>query len=151
MELKEYKKKRDFKRTTEPEGKIRKSKTKKKIFVVHSHFAQTHHYDLRLEMNGVLKSWAIPKQPPTKKGVKRLAIKVENHPLKYAKFHGVIPKPHYGAGKVEIWDKGNYELIEKNPKSMKIRLHGKKLKGDYVLVKTGYGNKPEKSWLFMKI
>ena len=119
-------------------------------FVVHSHFAKSHHYDLRLEMNRVLKSWAIPKIPPTAKGTKRLAIQVEDHPLSYATFEGTIPEGNYGAGEVKIWDKGTYELIEKNPKSMKIKFSGKKLKGDYVLVKTSYGDKPEKSWLFFK-
>jgi len=157
MPLTQYKQKRDLKKSGEPKDNISKE-TKGKIkknrrlflFVIHKHYAAHLHWDLRLEMSGVLKSWAIPKQPPTKKGVKRLAIKVEDHPLKYAKFHGVIPEPHYGAGKVEIWDKGTYEMLEKKQKSMKIRLHGKKLKGDYVLVKTAYGNKPEKSWLFFK-
>lgn len=123
----------------------------KKIFVIHKHSATNLHYDLRLEMNDVLKSWAIPKQPPTIKGTKRLAIQVEDHPLEYATFKGTIPKGQYGVGKVEIWDKGNYEMLEKNQKSMKIKLHGKKLKGEYVLVKTKYGNKPEKSWLFFKV
>ena len=99
-------------------------------------------------MNGVLKSWAVPKQPPSTKGTKRLAIQVEDHPLEYATFKGEIPEGNYGAGKVEIWDKGKYELLEKNPKSMKFKLHGKKLKGDYVLVKTNYGGK--KGWLFFK-
>ncbi len=150
MELKEYKKKRDFKKTTEPKGKVRKSKTKKKIFVMHSHFAKTHHYDLRLEMNRVLKSWAIPKTPPKSKGTKRLAIQVEDHPLSYAAFEGEIKEGNYGAGKVKIWDNGTYEMIEKDEKSIKIKLHGKKLNGDYVLVKTHYGNKPNKSWLFFK-
>ena len=150
MSLSQYKKKRNFKKTTEPEGKVRKSKTEKKIFVVHSHFARTHHYDLRLEMDGVLKSWAVPKEPPRIKGIKRLAISVENHPLEYSKFQGEI-KEGYGKGIVKIWDKGNYELKSKNSKKIEFVLHGKKLRGNYVLVKTSYGNKPEKSWLWFKI
>jgi len=150
MSLKQYKQKRNLKKSGEPKPVVKKSKSKK-IFVIHQHHARNLHWDLRLEMNGVLKSWAVPKQPPTAKGVKRLAIKVENHPLNYSDFEGEIPKGLYGAGKVEIWDKGTYELIEKNPKSIKIKLHGKKLKGNYVLVKTNYGSKPEKSWLFFKI
>ena len=152
MSLKQYKQKRDLKKSGEPKAKLKKS-SKKLIFVIHKHYATHLHWDLRLEMNDVLKSWAIPKQPSVSKGVKRLAIKVEDHPLEYAKFHGVIPEPHYGAGKVEIWDKGTYEMLEKKQKSMKIKLHGKKLKGDYVLVKTAYGlneKQKAKSWLFFK-
>lgn len=150
MPLTQYKQKRDLKKSKEPKAKI-KSSVSKKIFVVHEHHARRLHWDLRLEMNGVLKSWAVPKSPPMAKGIKRLAIQVENHPLDYAKFKGTIPEGQYGAGKVKIWDKGKYEMIEKKQKSMKIKLYGKKLKGDYVLVKTSYGNKPEKSWLFFKV
>jgi DNA ligase D-like protein (predicted 3'-phosphoesterase) len=100
-------------------------------------------------MNRVLKSWAIPKTPPRTKSEKRLAIQVEDHPLSYAKFKGVIPQGNYGAGKVKIWDNGKYELIEKSPKKIFFELHGKKLKGKYVLIKTGYENK--KSWLWFKV
>ena len=132
MILKKYSKKR----------KVKKS-GKKKIFVVQKHHASHLHWDFRLEMNGVLKSWAVPKEPPKVKGVKRLAIHVEDHPLGYAKFEGEI-KEGYGKGKVEIWDKGTYELIEKDSKKIEVELHGKKLKGKYVLVKTNYGAKPEK-------
>ncbi len=168
------------KRGHEQEAKISKQKkVKNKIFVVHDHHASHHHFDLRLEMNGTLKSWAVPKTPPTTKGVKRLAIQVEDHPLSYAKFEGEIPEGNYGAGKVEIWDNGNYELIEKDKKTpegvypkrarepltrprnifkkmftkgkIEIEMKGKKLKGKYVLIKTHYGSKPEKSWLFFKI
>ncbi len=123
--------------------------SKKPIFVIQKHDATNLHYDLRLEMDGVLKSWAVPKQPPSKKGVKRLAIKVEDHDLSYASFEGTIEKG-YGAGKVEIWDNGTYELLEKGKKKIEINMKGEKLKGRYVLVKTHYGNKPEKSWLFFK-
>ena len=148
MSLSQYKSKRNFKKTPEPKPKI--SKTKKLIFVVHSHFARRHHYDLRLEISGVLKSWAIPKEPPKVKNVKRLAIQVENHPLEYAKFQGEI-KQGYGKGIVKIWDKGTYELKFWNSKKIEFVLHGKKLKGNYVLVKATYGSKPEKSWLWFKI
>jgi len=151
MILKKYLQKRNLKKSGEPKSTIKKSSKKKLIFIIHKHHASHLHWDLRLEMNGVLKSWAVPKQPPTAKGTKRLAIHVENHPLEYAKFHGTIPEGNYGAGKVEIWDKGNYELIKKDSKKIEIKLHGKKLKGTYVLVKTNYGNKPEKSWLFFRI
>lgn len=150
MTLKEYEKKRSFKKTPEPKAKLKKSSGKKSIFVIHDHHASHHHWDLRLEMNGVLKSWAVPKQPPRTKGTKRLAIQVEDHPLSYAKFHGTIPEGNYGAGTVKIWDKGTYEIKFKDKKKTEIIFNGKKLKGNYVLVKTNYGSKPEKSWLFMK-
>jgi len=148
MTLKEYNKKRNFKETNEPEGK--KKTAGKKIYVIQKHSASHLHYDLRLEFNGTLKSWAIPKIPPKTKGVKRLAVETENHPIDYAKFHGIIPEGNYGAGKVEIWDNGTYELIEKDDKKIVVIIHGKKLSGEYVLVKTHYGSKPEKSWLFFR-
>jgi len=134
----------------EPKAKIPKTKSKKLIYVIQKHDASHLHHDLRLEMNRTLKSWAVPKEPPTKKGIKRLAIQVEDHPLSYARFQGEI-KSGYGKGTVEIWDEGTYELLEKDPKKIEIKIHGKKLKGNYVLIKTNYGNKPEKSWLFMKV
>lgn len=151
MSLKTYKQKRNFKKTIEPEGRIKKIKTKKPIFVIHFHKARTDHYDFRLEINGVLKSWAIPKEPSKTKGVKRLSIQVEDHPLDYASFEGTIPEGNYGAGEVKIWDKGSYVLESKKENKIVFELHGKKLKGKYVLVKTKYGNKPKKSWLFFKI
>ncbi len=149
MTLKQYKAKRNLKKSGEPEARVKKSKGK--IFVIHKHDASHLHWDLRLEMSGVLKSWAVPKEPPREKGTKRLAIQVEDHPLGYATFHGRIPEPHYGAGTVEIWDNGTYELKEKDDKKIEFKLNGKKMKGNYVLVKTKYGNKPEKSWLFFKV
>ena len=151
MTLAQYKKKRKLKKSKEPAAKLKKSPGKKTIFVVHDHRATHHHYDLRLEMNKTLKSWAIPKLPPKSKGTKRLAIKVEDHPLDYAKFEGTIPKGHYGAGTVKIWDNGTYELKHKDKKKIVLIFHGNKLKGEYVLVKTSYGAKPEKSWLFFKV
>ncbi len=151
MPLKEYKKKRDFEKTSEPKGWLKKNKSKKRIFVIHFHKARNDHYDLRLEINGVLKSWAVPKEPPTTKGIKRLAIAVEDHPLDYANFEGTIPEGNYGAGTVKIWDKGEFELIKKNPKEIEFKLKGKKMKGVFVLIKTKYGSKPEKSWLFFKV
>jgi len=149
MGLRKYFKKRDLKKSGEPEPII--PKTAKKIFVVHEHFASHHHFDFRIQMNGVLKSWAIPKQLPRSKNLKRLAIQVEDHPLSYANFKGTIPEGNYGAGKVEIWDKGTYQLIEKDAKKIVLELKGKILTGKYCLVKTKYGSKPEKSWLFFKI
>jgi len=148
MTLKEYVKKRNLKISKEPSAKIKKS-TSKKIFVIHEHHASHLHWDLRLEMDGVLKSWAVPKQPPETKGTKRLAIQVEDHPLAYAEFHGTIPEGNYGAGEVKIWDKGNYELLKKYSDKMILEFHGKKLKGKYCLVKTTFRNK--KSWLFFKM
>src|SRR3990167_8601799 len=112
--LKTYKTKRKFSETPEPKGKVLKKKEKKLIFVVHKHFARNLHFDLRLEMNGALASWAVPKEPPIEKGVKRLAVHVEDHPIEYAKFKGIIPEGNYGAGKVEIWDNGEYFLKSKS-------------------------------------
>jgi DNA ligase D-like protein (predicted 3'-phosphoesterase) len=147
MSLKQYKKKRTLKKSGEPLGKAKALKSH--IFVIHEHHASHLHWDLRLQMNGVLKSWAVPKQPPKTKGEKRLAIQVEDHPLEYAKFHGVIPEGNYGAGKVIIWDKGKYQLIERTSSKIVFELNGKKLKGRYCLIKTGYQGK--KGWLFFKI
>ena len=149
MSLNSYKQKREFSKTPEPKGKIKNS-NEKLIFVVQEHHASHLHWDFRLEINGVLKSWAIPKEPPTAKGIKRLAIQVEDHPLNYADFEGEIPKGNYGAGKVEIWDAGTYELDDLKRDKIEFELHGKKLKGKYVLVKTKYGKQKEKSWLFFK-
>ena len=149
MSLTTYIKKRKFSKTPEPKGKIAKKESH--IFVIHRHEASHLHWDLRLEMNGVLKSWAVPKEPPTVKNIKRLAIQVEDHPLEYAKFAGTIPEGNYGAGKVSIWDKGKYILEDKKLNKIVFELKGKKLKGKYVLVKTSYGSKPEKSWLWFKI
>ena len=154
MPLKQYEQKRKFtgkEKTTEPKGKVKKSKSKNPIFVIHKHNASHLHWDLRLEMGGVLKSWAVPKSPPEEKGIKRLAVQVEDHPLQYATFKGTIPEGHYGAGTVEIWDKGTYELKTKDEKKIEFKLNGKHLKGMYVLVKTHYGNKPEKSWLWFRV
>lgn len=121
------------------------------IFVVQEHDATNLHWDFRLEMGGVLKSWAIPKTPPRTKGIKRLAIAVPDHLKSYATFEGEIPEGGYGAGKVKIWDKGTYKLIKKTKTKIEFELKGTILKGKYVLVKTNYGSKPEKSWLFFKI
>lgn len=152
--LGEYSKKRNLQDSKEPKIKISNIQNKKLIYTIHKHYASHLHWDLRLEMKGVLKSWAIPKQPPLKKGIKRLAIQVEDHPLSYADFKGVIPKGNYGAGKVEIWDKGDYELKEKTNKKIEIIFQGKKLKGDYILIKTNYEKdkkQKNKNWLFFKI
>jgi DNA ligase D-like protein (predicted 3'-phosphoesterase) len=117
-----------------------------KIYVVQKHAATHLHYDLRLEMDGVLKSWAIPKQPPITYGVRRLAVQVEDHPLGYENFEGVIPEGEYGAGTVEIWDKGTYKLLERKANKLLIEINGEKLRGTYVLLRF----KNEKNWLFFK-
>ena len=119
---------------------------KKRIFVIQKHAARRLHYDLRLEMDGVLKSWAVPKEPPVEAGVKRLAVQVEDHPLEYANFEGVIPEGHYGAGKVEIWDKGRYILRERTENKIIFDLEGERLRGTYVLIRF----KGDKNWLFFK-
>jgi len=117
------------------------------IYVIHKHHAKNLHWDFRLEIGGVLKSWAIPKQPPRTKGIKRLAIQVEDHLKSYANFEGEIEEG-YGKGTVKIWDKGKYKLEEKKPDKIIFELKGKVLKGKYCLIKTNYG---KKSWLFFRI
>ena len=116
------------------------------IYVIQKHQATRLHYDLRLEMDGVLRSWAIPKTPPIEKGIKRLAVQVEDHPLEYANFEGTIPEGMYGAGKVEIWDKGRYILKGKKEDKLIFEIRGDKLKGDYCLIRF----KGKKNWLFFK-
>jgi len=120
--------------------------SKERIFVIQKHAARRLHYDLRLEMDGVLKSWAVPKKPPKTPGIKRLAVQVEDHPIEYANFEGIIPEGHYGAGKVEIWDKGSYVLKERTDNKIVFELNGEKLKGTYVLLRF----KGDKNWLFFK-
>ena len=117
-------------------------------FVVQEHHATHLHWDFRLEIKKVLKSWALTKIPPKVKGIKRLAIQVEDHPLSYAKFEGKIPKGNYGAGSVKIWDKGTFDIESIKKEKIVFQLHGSKLKGKFVLLKTGY---KKSSWLFFKI
>ena len=160
MSLVKYKEKRNFKSTSEPAGG--KSRVGKLIFVIQKHDASHLHYDFRLEMEGVLKSWAVPKGPSTDPAVKRLAMEVEDHPYDYKDFEGIIPEGNYGAGTVIVWDKGTYEPIEPiNGKkeqekfllkqlkagSIKIVLQGEKLKGEWALVRT---KQSENSWLLIK-
>jgi DNA ligase D-like protein (predicted 3'-phosphoesterase) len=145
-ELSEYQKMRDFSRTPEPKGS--KLTGAGNIFVVHEHDASHLHYDLRLEMGGVLRSWAVPKEPPETEGIKRLAIQTEDHPLEYADFEGVIPEGMYGAGKVRIWDKGEFVVEKEKDDELLFELKGNKLKGKYALIKTNF--KGKESWLFFK-
>jgi DNA ligase D-like protein (predicted 3'-phosphoesterase) len=117
-----------------------------KIYVIQKHTATRLHFDLRLEMDGVLKSWAVPKEPSTSSDVKRLAVQVEDHPLEYASFEGKIPEGEYGAGTVEIWDKGTYSLIDRKENKLIVEIKGAKLNGAYVLVRF----REDKNWLFFK-
>ncbi|MCX8151015.1 MAG: 3'-phosphoesterase [Candidatus Bathyarchaeota archaeon] len=146
--LKEYHEKRDFNLTTEPQGNEEKTQNENKIFVVQEHHAKRLHYDFRLEHNGVLKSWAIPKGIPENTTDKRLAVETEDHPLEYAEFEGNIPEGQYGAGKVTIWDKGTYQTTVWNEKIIEVTLTGKKLKGRYILVPLKKGT--DKNWLLLK-
>ena len=116
------------------------------IFVVQKHYARRLHYDFRLEIGGVLKSWAIPKQPPDIHGIKRLAIETGDHELSYANFEGDIPEGLYGAGIVELWDKGTFEMDEKENDKLVFLLKGKKLEGRYCLIKLHNNT----NWLFFK-
>jgi len=144
MSLKKYQQKRNFKKTGEPKGVVKKS-TKKLIFAIHKHYARNLHYDLRLEYKGVLRSWAVPKRPSVS-GLKRLAVQVEDHPLEYAKFKGVIPEGQYGAGKVEIWDRGTWVPESMGKKKIVFELKGQQLKGRFALI-----NFRGKNWLFFKM
>src|SRR5262250_1440072 len=120
------------------------------IFVVQRHAARSLHYDFRLERNGALASWAVPKGVPLEPGAKSLAVHVEDHPLEYASFHGEIPKGQYGAGSVEIWDEGTYELLEeKRNGQLTVRLHGNRLNGTWSLVPAHMDGK-EQNWLIIK-
>lgn len=161
MDLSKYKQKRNFDSTTEPKGEIKKSKNEL-VFVVQKHAASHLHYDFRLEMDGVLKSWAIPKGPSMNPEEKRLAIMVEDHPYAYKDFEGTIPEGNYGAGNVIVWDSGTYTLADEQDEgkvSSKFKsnlqeghlsfiLNGKKLKGEFALVRLKI--KQKNAWLLMK-
>jgi bifunctional non-homologous end joining protein LigD len=159
MSLATYNKKRNFKETSEPAGSVAKTGAAR-TFVIQRHKASRLHYDFRLEVNGVLKSWAVPKGPSLNPTDKRLAMQVEDHPLAYGNFKGVIPEGNYGAGIVEIWDKGTYEpeeienvsdkTIDRNIKNgmLKFSLKGKKLKGSFALVRIRGAE--SKNWLLIK-
>ncbi|MEP7232556.1 MAG: DNA polymerase ligase N-terminal domain-containing protein [Ginsengibacter sp.] len=163
MALSLYNKKRNFEETSEPSGKIKKSESKL-TFVIQRHKASRLHYDFRLEMDGVLKSWAVPKGPSLNPKDKRLAMMVEDHPYAYKDFAGVIPEGNYGAGIVEIWDNGTYTDIDNSERgvaekklkaglksgNLKFQLFGKKLKGEFALVKLKGNGKDDNSWLLIK-
>ncbi len=153
MSLNEYRRKRVFTQTPEPEPSIPKDQGNR--FFIQRHSARRLHYDLRLEMEGVLKSWALPHGPTLDPSIKRLAVLVEDHPLEYGKFEGTIPSGNYGAGKVTVWDRGTYEWIgPKTPAQqweagdLKIRFHGRRLMGEFALVRTKRAQ--GKDWLLIK-
>src|SRR6267143_4719226 len=169
MALEEYKRKRRFAETPEPSGKVEKKSQHR--FVVQKHRASHLHYDFRLEMDGVLKSWAVPKGPSLDPGDKRLAMQVEDHPVSYFDFEGIIPEDNYGAGTVMVWDVGTWQPLSPVPVNgkyvpatdaeaaamlgkgdLKFRLNGKRLKGDFALVKMKGGRPGSKGneWLLIK-
>lgn len=157
MSLGVYRRKRDFAQTPEPKGRARRAAVRR-AFVVQRHAASRLHYDFRLELDGVLKSWAVPKQPAPVPGQKRLAVHVEDHPIEYGRFEGVIPAGHYGAGTVVIWDRGWWEPVGE-PRaayrrgSLKFRLHGRRLRGGWALVRMrdrADGRNQKENWLLIK-
>jgi len=159
MPLNEYRKKRDFKISPEPSGEKTAPKAPESslIYVIQKHRASQLHYDFRLEFRGTLLSWAVPKGPSLDPSVKRLAMQVEDHPVEYASFEGVIPEGEYGGGTVMVWDQGTWTpevpdvaaALQKG--DLKFTLYGKKLKGSWVLVRTrGYGSGSKTSWLLIK-
>jgi bifunctional non-homologous end joining protein LigD len=154
MSLTKYRAKRDFEATPEPDGKSTKASSAKALsFVVQKHQASRLHYDFRLEWDGVLLSWAIPKGPSLSPSVKRLAMAVEDHPLEYGGFEGVIPEGQYGGGTVMVWDRGAWEPEDPDVSAslkrgdLKFTLHGTKLRGSWVLVRT---KSTRNSWLLIK-
>lgn len=151
MSLKKYQEKRDFMQTSEPQESKSKEDKAEFAYVIQRHHASHLHYDLRLEEEGVLKSWAIPKSPPEEIGVRRLAVQTEDHPLGYEDFEGVIPEGQYGAGKVEIWDRGGYLPLETFPSKRVMEIKGKKLQGRYCLIKLKVQDPEDKNWLFFKL
>jgi DNA ligase D-like protein (predicted 3'-phosphoesterase) len=159
--LRAYKEKRDFQHTSEPSGEHAQPSSKP-IFVIQKHDARTLHYDFRLEVDGVLKSWAVPKGPSTDPSARRLAVPTEDHPLDYAGFEGVIPEGEYGAGTVMVWDRGPYRNLREKKEGdgasmdraleegkVEVWLDGKKLKGGYALIRTGRGD--DARWLLIKM
>src|SRR5437773_706219 len=157
MALQEYKRKRDFKKTAEPAGKPLPKKVKgASRFVIQKHAARRLHYDFRLEMDGVLKSWALPKGLPWKRGEKHLAVEVEDHPIEYEDFEGVIPEGQYGGGTVMVWDRGTYYVYGEQPlKSLRegklhLVLDGEKAKGEWTLVRIRGRDNEKNQWLILK-
>src|SRR5437868_5576139 len=159
MALEQYKAKRNFRKTAEPGPRLERGH-RQKIFVIQKHAARRLHWDFRLEDEGVLKSWAVPKEPTLDPTIKRLAVHVEDHPLAYGKFHGDIPEGQYGAGHVDIWDSGTYENLSGSASitegiergRLEFELHGKKLKGKFALVHMkGRDDRGKENWLLFKL
>jgi bifunctional non-homologous end joining protein LigD len=143
LTLESYKKKRQLARTPEPDAEVKK--TGRNRFVVQEHRASRLHWDFRLELDGVLKSWAVPRGPPEEPGLRRLAVEVEDHPVDYISFEGIIPEGQYGAGSVKIWDKGSFKLKRRTDDMYEFWLKGKRLNGKYALVRL-----KQKNWLILK-
>jgi len=150
--LSSYRGKRDFNRSPEPKGSDPGERSDANRFVIQKHKASTLHYDLRIEVDGVLKSWAVPKGPSTNPADKRMAIATEDHPLEYIDFEGTIPETEYGGGTVLVWDRGTYRNLKNEPLKnalergqVEIWMDGQKIKGGYALVRTGKG------WLLIKM
>ncbi len=160
--LDEYRRKRDFHQTSEPADGGRQS-TDQPIYVIQRHEASTLHYDVRLEVDGVLKSWAVPKGPPKRTGERRLAVPTEDHPIAYANFAGRIPKGQYGAGNVEIWDHGTYRNLRAageeslsmaealDEGKVEVYLQGDKLDGPYALIRVATDEDDKPRWLMLKM
>jgi DNA ligase D-like protein (predicted 3'-phosphoesterase) len=145
--LQEYKAKRDFSKTPEP---AESGATAEPFFVVHDHYASSHHHDFRLLLDGTLKSWAVPKGVPEQPKVKRLAVQTEDHPVAYGSFQGMIPAGEYGAGEVKIFDRGTFELKEREDGKIVVQLDGARLKGTYALVRFKGKEDESKNWLIMR-
>jgi bifunctional non-homologous end joining protein LigD len=155
MPLDEYRSKRNFTATPEPDGRGKARRDRR--FVVQKHDASRLHYDFRLEADGVLASWAVPRGPSMNPADKRLAVRTEDHPLEYADFEGVIPEGQYGAGPVIVWDRGTYDLVEDVPIAQQLDrgkitvvLKGEKLRGGFALVRTKLGGGRRENWLLIK-
>lgn len=161
-ELTEYRRKRDFAKTDEPEGGKVKAVGPKLQFVIQKHAARNLHFDLRLELDGVMKSWAVPKGPSLDPSVKRLAMQVEDHPIEYNSFEGIIPEGEYGGGTVMLWDCGSYSFWQEDADPVerlregyakgdfKFELKGKRLRGTWVLVRMRRGDPKKPQWLLIK-
>ncbi|MFX1565726.1 MAG: DNA polymerase ligase N-terminal domain-containing protein [Promethearchaeota archaeon] len=145
MSLDEYRKKRDFSKTPEPEPEIKPENGR--LYVIQRHQARNLHWDLRLERQGILVSWAIPKEPPSEKGIRRLAIQTEDHPIEYGSFQGLIPEGEYGAGEVELWDTGTFAVEKWEENEIIVLIQGKRLVGRYCLIRF---KKVKDGWLFFR-
>ena len=147
MSLKEYQNRRNFSRSPEPPAREQRS-NEGNIYSIQEHHASRLHWDLRLEKDGVLLSWALPKEPPREPGIRRLAVRTEDHPRDYAFFEGEIPAGEYGAGTVRVWDRGQHRFLEFQPgEEIIFEIEGEKLRGIYCLIRM---KKSEKDWLFFK-